>query len=197
MRTNFLLCIAILFFLSCATQGTTPNDDDQSFFYEYDEETNETCCSVGPNYLVLIPGKWNPLHYREESSQLFLVNEKKLPLTVRVSPCNGFEFNKDNSKQGFDFIKAFHKWEYDYYAQDSSISQELIQSNAKDNYIICRVHGKLKETNNYDNYFIYIEREGILIVLGVMSHGKMNRQETLDFIKTLYPKMSILVKQDS
>jgi len=140
---------------------------------------------VFPYGSVSIPDKWEKTNYNSVSKQQFFKNEEGVFIAIAFAPCNKYEFNSDNSKKGFDFVKAFYKWDSEYYANTYGFQQDLIEENEEKNYIVWRIYGEYN--NSYlDTYLLFGERGGFANNFSVMKTDKWTVEKKIAFLKSIY-----------
>jgi hypothetical protein len=140
---------------------------------------------VFPYGSVSIPGQWDKTSYNQVSKQQFFKNEEGVSIAISFGPCNKYEFNADNTKKGFDFVKAFYEWDAEYFVSTFGLKQDLIEENEEDNYIIWRVYGEYNNSN-WDTYFLFGEKKGFANSYAIMSTDKWTIERKLDFLKEIY-----------
>ena len=181
MKTlKFILLVIIISLTSCATQRTTT-----LVSCEYNKSKNQTEYLVLPYGYVSISGKWKKTNYNSVSRKQFFQNTDSIIIAVSFGPCNKYEFNRDNSKKGFDFVTAFYGWDSEYFESNYRLNQEKVESNEKENFIIWRVFG---ENNNtyWDTYFLFGEKNGFANSFSIMKTDEWTREEKIQFLKEIY-----------
>jgi len=174
-------CLSVVFFLGgCASRTTST-----IVACDYDKKHDQTNYTIFPYGSVSIPGKWKRTTYNRAGRQQFFENEHNVVLGVSFGPCNRYEFNADNSKKGFDFVKAFYDWESQYFANDYGMAVEIIEKNESEKYITWRIFGEYNNTP-WDAYFIFGEKNGMARNFSIMETDKWTREQKLDFLKDLY-----------
>jgi hypothetical protein len=150
----------------------------------YDMKKNQTDYLVFPYGQVSIPGKWERTIYNHVSRQQFFINQDSIIIAISFGICNKYEFNQDNSKQGFDFIKAFYEWDSKYLADISGFQAEEIERDSTDNYIIW----KLGSGNNTvdGTYFLFGEKNRHVKNFSIMTTNKWSIEQKITFLKQLY-----------
>ena len=178
-RTYCTSLLAILFFANCMAQRTTLVSCD------YDKKRDQTNYVVFPYGSVSIPGKWERTSYNSASKQQYLKNEDGISIAISFGPCNKFEFNADNSKKGFDFVKAYYEWDSEYFVNTFGLQQDSIEKNEISNYIIWRVYGDYNDSH-FDTYFLFGEKKGFANTYSIMDNDKWTVEQKLEFLKELY-----------
>lgn len=175
------LTILLIFILtSCATQKVST-----IVGYDYDEQKNQTDYFVFPYGNVLIPGKWEKSNYNSTSRQQFFRNKDSVIIAIAFAPCNKFEFNVDNSKTGFEFVKSYYEWDSQYFVKNNELSRELIEQDSINNYIIWRLNGFING-EEIDNYFLFGEKNCFVSNYSVLETDKWTVKEKIEFLKNLY-----------
>ena len=179
-RIYFIYLLTIILLTGCATQRTST-----IVSCDYDTKSNKTNYMVFPYGSVSIPDKWEKTTYNSVSRQQFFKNEEGVSISVSFGPCNKYEFNADNSKKGFDFVKTFYEWDSEYFVNNYRLNQEIIDSNEKDNYIIWRAFG---ENNNiyWDVYFLFGEKNGFARSCSILTTDKWTMEQKVEFLKEIY-----------
>ncbi len=180
MKLKYLFLIVIVFLTSCATQKTTT-----LVSCDYNKNKNQTEYLVFPYGSVSIQGEWNRTSYNQISKQQFFQNSDSVIISVAFGPISKYEFNTDNSKKGFDFVKAFYEWDSDYFENNYRLNQEIIESNEKDNFIIWRVFGENNDTY-WNTYFLLGEKNNIASNFAIMKTDKWTEEEKTNFLKSMY-----------
>ena len=180
MKFRGLLFVTIIFLTSCYTQRAST-----IVGYNYDKKKNQTDYFVFPYGSVSIPGEWTQTSYNQGAKQQFFRNSDSITISVSFGPCNKYEFNKDNSKKGFEFLTAYYEWDSEYFVNNYRLNEEKVESNEKDNYIIWRTFG---ENNNtyWDTYFLFGEKKGFVSTFGIMKTDKWTEKEKIAFLKEMY-----------
>lgn len=180
MRFKNPLFIALIFLTGCATQRTS-----NIVGCDYDKNKNQTDYFVFPYGSVSIPGEWKRTTYNQISKQQFFKNTDSITIAIAFGPCDKYEFNVTNPKKGFEFVKAFYEWESDYFVNTYSFSQELIESNESDNFIIWRAFG-VNNNSYWDTYFLFGEKNGFVNNFSVMITDKWTKENKVHFLKQMY-----------
>ena len=177
---HLLLIIIAILFSNCATQRTTT-----LVSCEYDKNKNQTDYMVFPYGSIAISGEWTRTTYNQSSKQQFFQNSDSIIISVTFGPCNKYEFNADNSKKGFDFVKAYYEWDSEYFVSNYHLNQEMVESNEANNYIIWRAFG---ENNNtyWDTYFLFGEKNCHVSSFAIMKTEKWSKKEKIAFLRKTY-----------
>lgn len=178
MKNIRLLVISLLIALlsACKTQH-------QSILISsrYDKAKNQTEYIYFPYGSASIPGEWERTGYNGISKQQFFKNADGISIAIAFGPIDGFEFNEDGSKKGFDFVSAFYEWEREYFTNDLHLEVEKIASDENYRYIIFRVH-----SSKIDSYFLLGERNNRFSKFSVSITDKWTKEEKINFLKNLY-----------
>lgn len=152
---------------------------------QYDEEKDQTDYFVLPYGQVSIPGKWQQAGFNSTSRQQFFKNEEGITLTVSFVYIGKYEFNKDRSKQGFEFVKSNYEWESVFFKETYGLQSEMIEQDSVHNYIVWRLYGEYGNSS-WDTYFLFGIRDGIADNFSVMKTDKWKREQNIVFLKELY-----------
>lgn len=147
---------------------------------DYDAKKNITEYFVQPYGQVSIPGKWDKTTYNSSSRQQFFTNKESVQLAISFGPCNKYEFNKNGALKGYDFVKAFYKWDSDYFVSNG-LQCKILESDSTKHYIIYRAFGK-----GFDTYFLIGEKNGYLNNFSINITDKWTAQQKVDFLKSLF-----------
>ena len=180
MKIRYLLLFAAVICTNCATQKASTITGG-----EYDENKNQTSYFVLPFGSAFIPGKWIKTKYNNVSNQQFFKNSDSITIAVAFNPVNKYEFNTDNSKKGFEFVKAFYEWDSQYFVNTNKLNREKIEDDENQHYIVWRVFGENNETA-YDTYFLFGEKNGYARNFSIMKTNKWNREEKIKVLKEMY-----------
>ena len=180
MKFRYLFLVTTIFLTCCTTQRTTT-----LVGCDYDKNKNQTNYFVFPYGSVSIFGEWIQTSYNQSAKQQFFQNSDSITISVSFGPCNKYEFNKDNSKKGFEFVTAHYEWDSEYFVSNYRLNEEKIESNEKDNFIIWRTFG---ENNNtyWDTYFLFGEKKGFVSTFAIMKTDKWTKEEKVAFLKGMY-----------
>ena len=127
---------------------------------------------------VKIPGTWQEVSSAEDSGQTHLINREGVVIAVARNPMRAYPFyNKKNS--AFQNVKAFHKWDADFRAENNFKVGKL-KENAKSEYVIWKYNdGKL------DNIFLFgATNDNFLNLLVYTDAWDEDRQ--IKFLEDLY-----------
>jgi len=180
MKLHPLLQVIMITLISCTTQkiSTIAGSD-------YDKEKNKTSYFVLPLGSTAIPGEWVRTNYNKVSNQQFFKNGEGISIAIAFTPITGYDFNKDHSKKGFEFTKAFYAWDAGYFEQTHHLQQEKIEENENLNYIIWRVSG-ISNSANFDTYFLFGEKNGHANSFSITQTDKWTKEQKINFLKELY-----------
>jgi hypothetical protein len=182
--TVFIAAVAaLIFFPGCFTpqQGTTGVVTGSS----YNSATDKTTYTVSPYGTAAIPGKWTKTHYNNVSFQQFFVNSENVEIALAFGTTNGYEFNANGKRKGFDFVKGFYEWDTDYFVKKYGLNRTLIESDSAAHYMVYRLNGKAGSTV-MDTYFLIGERNGYSSNFSVSITDKWTAQAKVDFLKGLF-----------
>ena len=181
MKRNYCIyLLTIVLFVGCATQRTST-----IVSCDYDTKRNQTDYMVFPYGSVSIPDKWEKTTYNSVSKQQFFKNEEGVIIAISFGPSSSYEFNADNSKKGFAFVRAFYEWDSQYFVNTFGLKQDLIEENEANNYIIWRVYGDYN-SSQWDTYFLFGEKNGIANNYSIMKTDKRTTEQKVEFLKGLY-----------
>ena len=180
MKLAHLLFITCFVFAGCAPQRISAISGG-----EYDENKGKTDYFVLPFGSTSLPGKWDKKRYNEVSKQQFFENADHVSIAIAFTPINSYEFNRDNSKTGYAFTKAFYQWEADYFVNAHKLNQAQIETNEDLNYIIWRVYGPYNNSN-LDTYFLFGEKNGYASNFSVTITDKWSTEQKIKVLKEMY-----------
>ena len=149
---------------------------------EYKADKNITEYFVMPYGEVSLPGKWEKWQYVSNARQQFFKNADSVTIAISFGPANKYEFNKNGSLKGYDFVKAYYDWESDYFVK-SGYEAKIIESAQSNSYIIWRLWGQ-----ELDTYFLFGERGGRVSNFSVHITDKWTEEEKVKFLKSIYLK---------
>ena len=149
---------------------------------EYKADKNITEYFVMPYGEVSLPGKWEKGKYVSSARQQFFKNEDSVTIAISFGPANKYEFNRNGSLKGYDFVKAYYDWESDYFVK-SGFETKIIETDQPNSYIIWRLWGQ-----KYDTYFLFGERDGRVCNYSVNITDKWTEDEKIKFLKGIYIK---------
>jgi hypothetical protein len=140
---------------------------------------------VFPYGFVSIPNQWERTNYNSVSRQQFFKNEEGIIIAISFVPYNKYEFNADNSKKEFTFVKAFYEWDSQYFVNTFGLQQDLIEENETNNYIIWRIYGDYNNSQ-WNTYFLFGEKNGIANNYSIMKTDEWTTEQKLEFLKGIY-----------
>ena len=149
---------------------------------EYKPDKNITEYFVFPYGEVSLPGKWEKLQYVSKSHQQFFINDESVLIAIVFGAVNDYDFNRNGSLKGYDFVKAYYDWESDYFVK-SGFETKIIETDQPNSYIIWRLWGQ-----KYDTYFLFGERDGRVCNYSVNITDKWTEDEKIKFLKGIYIK---------
>ncbi len=187
MKSNILksvlLIITVILFNSCCTSR---NAESTITDVNYDKDKNVTEYLVFPYGEVLIPGKWTKSNYNRVSRQQFFINEDStITIAVVLGRTEKYEFNKNNDFKGYSFVNKFYKWDTEYFISNFNFKRELLEEDKKNNLIIYRIYGKVKQ-DNVNTYFLISNNNGYVKNLSISITDKWNKEEKITFLKKMY-----------
>ncbi len=182
MKFVKLSLITLLFLTSCTSQRTST-----IVGCDYDKVKDQTDYFIFPYGSVSIPGEWNKTTYNHNAKQQFFKNSDSITIAIAFGPCDKYEFNITNPKKGFAFVKAFYEWDSEFFVNNYHLTQELVESNENDNFIIWRAFGENNDTY-WDTYFLFGEKNGLANNFSIMTTDKWTREDKVNFLKGLYLK---------
>lgn len=181
MKRIYCTCfLIIMFFVGCVTQRTST-----IVSCNYDKKTNQTNYMVFPYGSVSIPDQWERTGYNKSSRQQFFRNKEGVVIAIAFGPSNKFEFNANNSKKEFQFVKAFYEWDSQYFVNSLGLKQVLIEENDTDNYIIWRIYGEY-DGSQVDTYFLVGDKRGIAHNYSLTRTDSWTIEQKIEFLKRLY-----------
>lgn len=175
---KFVIIITVLVsFYSCSITGTSTSTIVST---SYDKDKNLTTHTVFPYGTIDIPNKWGKINYISSSRQYILMNEDSIQLFISFSAIDKYEFNNDKSLQGYDFLKAFYKWDADYFNKEFTLKNEIIEENQTSKYIIYKIFGE-----KVNSIFLVHEKDGFITNLSIQINNKWSEHQEIDFLKSL------------
>lgn len=148
---------------------------------EYDVKKDATDYFVLPLGQISLPGKWEKCGYNKEAHQQFFKNQDSVIVSASFSPTSRYEFNKDGTLKGLDFLLAFYEWESEYF-KSKGFECQMIETNDDSQYILYRIYG-----DTADTYFLVgIKGEGNVTNLSVNITDKWTKEEKILFLKNLF-----------
>ena len=172
---KYFILIVIVFLTSCATQR-----ESVIVGCDYNKKTNTTDYFVFPYGSVSLPGKWEKTGYNSNSHQQFFKNPDSVVIAVAFGTYDKYEFNKDKSKKGLDFLLAYYAWDSEYFVETFGLKRALIEKDSVNNFLIYKVFGGNK---NIDTYFLLGEKNGFVTNFSIMNTDKWNEKYKIDFLK--------------
>ena len=148
---------------------------------DYDAKKNTTDYFVLPFGQVSIPGKWEKWAYNPSARQQFFINEDSVIVAVVFGRTDKYEFNKDGTPKGLDFLMAFYEWEADYF-KSHGYETQFIETDTAKQYIIYRFYSET--ANTY--FLIGVKCNGNISNFSVNRTDKWTEEEKLLFLKNLY-----------
>jgi hypothetical protein len=184
MRINliktFLFSTMIIFLTNCATQTTSTIEG-----FKYDATKNETDYFVVPYGSVVLPGKWEKTNYDKSSHQQYFRNQDSVIISIRFGRINFFEFNKNGTQTGYNFIKSFYEWDSKYFVDSFGLKRQLLVSDSTNNFIAYRIYGQI-EQGKFDTYFLIGENNGNFSNFSISHTDKLTEKEKTNILKNLF-----------
>ena len=178
-----LLLSAIVFLAGCRT--SSPSRYSSTIVGgEYEESKDSTSYFVFPYGSVMIPGKWEKTTYISASRQQFFQNSDSVLISVIFSRFDGYEFNQDGAKKGYDFVKACYEWETDYFEKTQGLKHIIIEEDKEKNYMIFRVYDA-SDKANVNTYFLLGEKNGNVSYFSLSRAEKWTEERRLEFLRGL------------
>jgi hypothetical protein len=174
-RYMFIICIPMLLILlatSCRNQYQT-----LIIACDYDKENNLTVFTIAPDGNIEIPGMWEYSgRYIPQSQQHFLRNPDGTLLIIAKIPENR-KPNKSEIGNEFKALKAYYKWETDYFKKEKGIKIDLIQENKKQCFILYDMDNTLAFICGFKKGFFYNFS---------IQEGEWTLKKKHNFLKALY-----------
>ena len=147
---------------------------------DYDAAKNVTEYFVFPYGSVSLPGKWDKGKYDQSNRQQFFRNEESVIVAIAFAPSNKYEFNKDGSLKGHDFVEAFYKWESDYY-KPAGFECTILENDSANPYLLFKIVG-----DDVNSVFLFGEKDGGVSNFSVQTTDKWTEAQKIQFLKTLF-----------
>ena len=174
--TYFLMLIALSSMIGFATQYMSTIEGG-----DYDANKDATDYYILPLGQVSLPGKWEKCGYNKEAHQQFFMNQDSVIIAASFSPTSRYEFNKNGTLKGLDFLLSFYEWESEYFKSEGYES-EMIETNNEYQYILYRIYG-----NTANTYFLVGLKNGVNVTnLSVNITDKWTEDEKILFLKNLF-----------
>jgi hypothetical protein len=180
--SSSLIILMITILTGCASQRVST-----IVGCDYDESKNQTDYFVLPYGSVSIPGKWEKTHYNSISGQQFFTNDDSIKIAIAFTRFDQYEFNKDGSKKGYDFVKAYYDWDSEYFVDTYEFIRKIIETDKINNYMIYRIYGSANG-GKFDTYYLIGERNGNVSNFSIMIADKWNESKKIEFLKELNNK---------
>ena len=152
---------------------------------EYDAKKDATEYFVFPYGSVSLPGKWDKVSYNAESKQQFFTNKDSIIVAIAFGRSKSYEFNKDGSLKGFDFLKSFQEWDSKYFKESNALDWKILETDNINNYLIYRIYG-IKDESKFDSYFLMAEKNGSVSSFSVYTTNRWSESEKIMFLKNLF-----------
>ena len=147
---------------------------------DYVAAKNVTEYFVFPYGSVSLPGKWDKGKYDQSNRQQFFRNEESVIVAIAFAPSNKYEFNKDGSLKGHDFVEAFYKWESEYF-KSSGFECTILENDSANPYLLFKVVGE-----DVNSVLLFGEKNGSVSNFSVQTADKWTEAENIQFLKTLF-----------
>ena len=86
---------------------------------------------------------------------------------------------------GFEFVKAYYKWESDYFVNQQGMKCKIIEQDSLKNFIIWHLEGFL-DNEKVDNYFLFGEHNSYASNFSIITTDKWTKKEKIEFLKKLF-----------
>ncbi len=182
MKFGYLLRFV---FLVVILQGCAAHRSSVLVGVNYDASKDCTDYLVLPYGSASIPGKWVKTHFNDISNQQFFMNRDSIRISIAFTRFDQYEFNPDGTKTGYDFVKAFYKWECDYFEETFGLACDIIEENEYSTYMIYRLYGTV-DGGEFDSYFLVGNKNGNISNLSVMATDQWAVDEKIAFLKNLF-----------
>lgn len=180
INSFFLAVTIILSVTSCSSSRTS-----YIISCEYDKSKNVTYYSKFPLGSVNIPGEWQQTTYNSTSKQQYFINKDSVTIAIAIVSTNGFEFNQDNSRKGFEFTKSFYEWDSQYLSKTHGLQVNIEEEDPVKNYIIWTIQGYVNN-NPIQNYFLFGESNNVARNYSVQVSKEWNGEQIISFLRNLY-----------
>lgn len=173
------------FFILLFTIGCSSNRISYIVSCNYDNKKDITTYTKLPLGSVNIPGEWEQGAYNNSSKQQYFINQDSVIMSIAIVPANGFAFNRDNSKKGFEFTKSFFEWDSQYLSNTNGLQVNVIEEDSVKNYILWTIYGDVDGTQT-QNYFLFGESNGIAKNYSIQVSKGWSKTQIISFLKNLY-----------
>ena len=180
-NTLKMLAIVTCLFAGCSRHMISTVED-----CKYDESKKQTDYFVLPFGSASIPGKWTKTRYNSVGHQQFFTNGDSVTIAIAFGRFDGYEFNPNGSRKGYDFIKAFYEWDSKYLADRPGMNRRIIEEDSIKNYILYQIYGSING-HKADTYFLIGEKNGNVSNLSITTK-KWTKDAEIAFLKRLYFK---------
>lgn len=173
----FLILLTVCTLYSCgsAKQATTTIVGG-----DYNEKKDVTEYFVFPYGRVSIPGKWEKTTYNSYSRQQFFCNDDSVIIAIAFGTIDKFEFNSDGLIKGYEFVKAYYKWEEEYFV-NNGLECKILDSDSEKNYIVFKAFGR-----GFDTVLLFGEKNGFTSNFSVNITDKWTEEQKVVFLKSLF-----------
>jgi hypothetical protein len=184
MRTNIIkttfFSAMIILLTNCATQRTSTIVGG-----EYNKTKDETEYFVFPYGSVVLPGNWEKTNYNQTSRQQFFINQDSIIIAIAFGRYNKYEFNRDGSKAGFNFVKEYYEWDSEYFIDSHGLKRLLLESDSTNSFLIYRIYGQI-EKGKFDTYFLIGEKNGNVSNFSISDTDKWTVGEKINFLRKVF-----------
>ena len=177
---TFILFAMTILLTNCANQITSTIVGGN-----YNETKNETDYFVVPYGSVTLPGRWDKTNYNTISRQQFFRNQDSVIIAIAFGRFDKYEFNMNGSETGYNFVKAFYKWDSKYFVESHGLKRQVIESDSNNHFMVYRIFGKM-EKENFDTYFLIGEKNGNISNFSISDMDKWTESEKINFLKNIY-----------
>ena len=180
-------CLNLVIVISILISGCVSQRTSTIVGCEYNKSKNQTDYFVIPYGNVSIPGEWIRKNYNSQSRQQFFKNSESVTIAISFSGYDKYEFNKDRSKKGYDFVTAFYEWDSKFFVDSYGLKRRLIVSDSINNYVLYQIFGSINE-GKFDSYFLIGEKNGFVKNFSIMITDNWTEEQKINFLKSLYIK---------
>lgn len=184
MKLYFKLLVSALlgsfFFINCSSRKV-----NILLSHSYDKKKDQTNYMIFPYGNATMPGEWEKGRFDASSKQQFFYNDDGVIISIVFAPCDGYEFNVDNSKKGNEFISALYEWDSKYLVKEHGLEREIIEEDKVNNFIIWRLYG-VDEKENIDTYFLFGENNCRVSSFTITKTDKWDRLRKIEFLKNIF-----------
>lgn len=176
----FILLAMTILLTNCATQKTSTLVGGN-----YSETKNETDYFVLPYGSAILPGKWEKTNYNTISRQQFFRNQDSVIIAIAFGRFDKYEFNKNGSQTGYNFVSAYYEWDSKYFVDSHGLKREIIERDSTKHFMVYRIFGQI-EKGDFDTYFLIGEKNGNISNFSISGTDKWTESEKTFFLKNLF-----------